>query len=450
MVDIRRQMAAVPEMERFLTVDELHAGIAALAEEFPQIASIQRIGTSRLGEPLRMLSIAGGPRNALVFAFPHPNEPIGGMTVHHLSRLLCEDDDLRNALGFNWHLVPCIDPDGTRLNEPWFGGPFTRRHYARHFYRPAPDQQVEWTFPLDYREAYFDRTLRETEALMRLIDDLRPELMYSLHNAEHGGVYYYISREAPEIYDILQALPAWEGLPLHLGEPEQPNIKSVAAGIYLMPSQEEMIDFIVEHGGDPAKSNMGGSSDSWAARHGTFTLIVEEPYWDDPRANDLTPTSIIRRDAVLESTAALKEAWAFIAGSFNTVQPDLRADSPYRRTITATLRESDDMLAQITHWASSAEETARPATIAELFSSNDLVHVLRLRTCGQYLRLLEGEIGIGNGTAAIRAEHAAALAQFNAWCDAADAAGQGAVIPIRKLVAVQVGAALATAEWLRG
>jgi hypothetical protein len=437
-------------MERFLTVDELNSGIDALATEFPEIASVRRVGTSRLGEPLHMLSIGGGPRNALVFAFPHPNEPIGGMTVHYLGRLLCEDAALRDELGFSWHLIPCIDPDGTRLNEGWFGGPFTRRHYARHFFRPAPDQQVEWTFPLAYKQAYFDRTLRETEALMRVIDELRPELMYSLHNAEHGGVYYYVSREAPELYATLQQLPAWEGLPLHLGEPEQPMIRPVAEGIYIMPSQHEMIDFIEAHGGDPAKSSMGASSDSWAARHGAFTLIVEEPYWDDPRANDLSPSAVIRRDALLESAEALRDALAFFQESYAAVERDLTADSPYRRTIEATLRDSADMLQQLTHWARTSDETARPATVAELFSSQDLAHMLRLRTGGQYLRLLEGEIGIGNGTPAIRSRLASAQERFDAWCNEADAAAQGAVIPIRKLVAVQVGAALATAEWLRG
>lgn len=449
-MDIRRYMQALPEMERFLTVDDLNAGIDALAAAHPDIARVRRVGTSRLGEPLRMLSIHGGPRNALVFAFPHPNEPIGGLTAHHLSRLLCEDAALRAALGFSWHIIPCIDPDGTRLNEGWFAGPFTRRHYARHFFRPAPDQQVEWTFPLEYKQVFFDRTLRETEALMRVIDDLRPALMYSLHNAEHGGVYYYLSREAPALYPTLQALPGWEGLPLHLGEPEQPMIRALAPGIYLMPSQQEMIDFIAAHGGDPTKAVMGGSSDSWAARHGTFSLIVEEPYWDDPRANDLTPTSITRRDALLASAAAIHEMLAFFDASYAAVTPDLRADSPFRRTIVATLRETTDMLEQITHWARTSEETARPATVAERFSSDDLVHMLRLRTCGQYLRMLEGEVGIGNGTPAIRAALAAARERFDAWCAEADAAAQGEVIPIRKLVAVQLGAALATATWLRG
>jgi hypothetical protein len=83
------------------------------------------------------------------------------------------------------------------LNEGWLKGPFTREHYARNFYRSAGDEQVEWSFPLDYKTAYFDAVLPETAALMRLIDHVRPALMCSLHNTEQGGVYYYLSRPEP-------------------------------------------------------------------------------------------------------------------------------------------------------------------------------------------------------------------------------------------------------------
>ena len=85
--------------------------------------------------------------DALVFGLPHPNEPIGGLTAVHLARRLADDADLRERLGHRWHVVACIDPDGLRLNEGWLAGPFTREHYLRHFYRPAGDEQVEWTFP---------------------------------------------------------------------------------------------------------------------------------------------------------------------------------------------------------------------------------------------------------------------------------------------------------------
>ena len=62
----------------------------------------------------------------------------------------------RDLLGHRWHVVACIDPDGLRLNEGWLAGPFTRGHYLRHFYRSAGDEQIEWTFPVDHKAAYFD------------------------------------------------------------------------------------------------------------------------------------------------------------------------------------------------------------------------------------------------------------------------------------------------------
>jgi len=82
-----------------------------------------------------------------------------------------------------------IDPDGARPNEVWFAGTMTPKHYARNFYRPAGHEQVEWTFPNSYKTNYFDRTLPGTKALMRVMDDLKPALVVSLHNAGFGGVY---------------------------------------------------------------------------------------------------------------------------------------------------------------------------------------------------------------------------------------------------------------------
>ena len=140
-MDIRSYMSAVPEFDRFLTVDELVDDFRRIADEFPELATLERVGSSQLGEPIEMLSIGSGDRNILLFAFPHPNEPIGAMTVHHLAHVLTENQGLRDGLGFTWNLIACVDPDGARLNEGWFAGPFTVSNYARHFYRPAGFQQ---------------------------------------------------------------------------------------------------------------------------------------------------------------------------------------------------------------------------------------------------------------------------------------------------------------------
>src|SRR5918992_323 len=103
-------MAEVPASDRFLTLDELNADLERLARDHPEVASTRRVGSSKLGEPIRMLSVGRGARHAL---------------------------PPRGALGYPWPLIPCVDPDGPRPNEGWFAGPFAPRHCARHFYRPS-------------------------------------------------------------------------------------------------------------------------------------------------------------------------------------------------------------------------------------------------------------------------------------------------------------------------
>ncbi len=93
-----------------------------------------------------------------------------------------------------------IDPDGTRLNEGWFSGPFTIHHYAKHYYRPAVEEQVEWTFPIVHKKYSWHTPSNEThEALMNAIQIVQPDFVYGLHNSGFGGMYYYIS---PPIFDI--------------------------------------------------------------------------------------------------------------------------------------------------------------------------------------------------------------------------------------------------------
>ncbi|MCU1528560.1 MAG: peptidase, partial [Frondihabitans sp.] len=134
---------AMPSIEGFPTVDELAAWFETLEAQDPDRVASSRIGSSRLGEPLRCVTIGDGSVDVVVVAGVHPNEPIGFRTIQQLATTLLEGGAVA-SLDVRWHLVPCIDPDGTRLNEGWFDGAGDRRVYARNFYRPAPNEQVEW------------------------------------------------------------------------------------------------------------------------------------------------------------------------------------------------------------------------------------------------------------------------------------------------------------------
>jgi hypothetical protein len=69
---------------------------------------IFEIGKSRSGEEINALRIGKGKKSALLFGFPHPNEPIGSMTIECLSWRIVEDEAL-NKLDSTWYIVKCAD-----------------------------------------------------------------------------------------------------------------------------------------------------------------------------------------------------------------------------------------------------------------------------------------------------------------------------------------------------
>lgn len=450
-MDLQQIAADVPDYQVFLTVDELAESTHRLVEEFPALVSISEIGKTCRGDPIELLTVKGGPAQAFVFGAPHPNEPIGTMTIEYLSRRLCEDDALRHELGYTWHFIKAIDADGMRLNEGWFKGPFTITNYARHFFRPAPFDQVEWTFPIEYKQLSFDRPLPETQALMRVIDDVKPQFMYSLHNAGFGGVYYYVTHECPSLYDLFHQIPDWFGLPLHLGEPEMSSAVSFAPAIYRMLTAQETYDHLEKNGiPDPAAViQSGASSADYAQRYGTFTLVVEMPYFDDPRVNDQTVTDAIRREVILQKLQASDEFDAWIVSRLDEVRDHLRLQTPIRTAVEAFLSMGKHWREADRQWAQQAEETNRPATQAELFSNLLESRFYSLLVLGMFARMMDDEIVHANPSAAIVTARDEARSRLEELGAALERDLKYRVLPIRSLVGVQACAGLAAARFVR-
>src|SRR5690349_5655047 len=98
--------------------------MADLARRFSGVARVENVGRSSEGRPIDLVTVGHGRRRVLLIGVPHPNEPIGTLTIDFLTRALCEDDALRAALDVTLHVVPVADPDGLVLNEGWFEGEF--------------------------------------------------------------------------------------------------------------------------------------------------------------------------------------------------------------------------------------------------------------------------------------------------------------------------------------
>lgn len=447
--DILRRSGATPDRTGFPTLDELARLFAELEHEHPGLVSSRRIGTSRLGEELRMYTIGEGRLSHLIVGGVHPNEPIGSWTALHLLEQLISDSQLRDRLDATWHIVPCIDPDGMRLNEGWFADPADRTRYFANFYRPAGDEQVEWTFPFNYKKAYFDRMMPETLALARAIDSTRPDLYVPLHNGEMGGVYYYLTERVPELYEMLHRVPESLGLPLDKGEPEAGHLIELAPAIFTTGSQEEVYDWTEALGIDPYPEGSGGeSSSAYAQRHGALSLIAELPYWLHPEADDTTETSESYSDLLQRTGLALADSGSQLVELMTRAEPFLSIETPFLRAS----RRFVPMLVSSGELSISRGQQAdaqRPATRAERFGCVEHLHMFRLRFGGMLLRAMRAEATTGTASAELRriADELGEL--YDTW-SAESENPDIQPIPVSKLVGVQYGAILSAAAHLAG
>jgi len=451
--DVLTIIADVPDYQVFLKVDELKAGTRQLASKYPNTVEILPIGHSRQGDPIEAIKIGNGPRQALLFAMPHPDEPIGSMMLEYLSLRLAKDDALRESLGYTWYLVKCIDPDGARLNEGWFKGPFSIENLARHYYRPPAYQQVAWTFPIDYKTLHFHDPMPETQALMALIEQVRPDFMYSLHNSGFGGVYFFIWEEAPPLYEPFHKLVNSQRLPLHLGEPERPYEIEYAGAIYKDSSITAEYDYLEEQTGtDPAGIITGGTLSFEYARKfcDPFTLICEMPYFYNPAINDTSASNMVRRDAILQAIEETKEDVSFLKKLYDAVKSELTAPSPFRDAIEETLRTSPSELAAEEKWARTDPKTAEMATVAEKFDNLVIHRSDRLFGLGMFVRLLDAQIAATGESPSLSSAREAARASFEARAADLEAELDYTVVPIQKLVRVQLGSALLAADYAFG
>jgi len=393
----------VPDLAAYFGVDELRRRSERLAERCPGAVTLTTAGASRRGEPILALEIGEGDP-VLAYGFPHPNEPIGGTALDCLAEALASDADLRRGLGLRWHIVKCADPDAARLNQGWFGGPFTPVNYALHYFRQPATEQVEWGFPAKYKDLVTGEPIPEVRALMGLIDRVRPRFLFSLHNSNFSGVYYWVHREEPALYPVLRRVVAEVGLPLHLGEPEHAIARQHAPGVYRWAPISEMYDYFARHfqGADiPAVLGTGSSCEEYAARvSGAFSLAMEVPIFSSPVIADTTLTGVTRRQAALDEIDELRAFYAFMREQATAVAGLLSPS--YHEATMRTYERLDGTLASRVHYVTGDEDFARLATVAEVADRRHMHRLNRMLPLGMFIRVVEGRLKKAGGEAAAR------------------------------------------------
>ncbi|RSS12203.1 M14 family zinc carboxypeptidase [Streptomyces sp. WAC08401] len=295
-------------------MDELGARAAALAARHPRHARLRRVGTSRAGTPLLLLSVGHGSRHALVVAGPHANEPVGGATVLRLAERALADPRLTEGADATWNLLLCADPDGLRRNEGWLSGPYTLDRYARNFFRPGFLEQPEWL-----PDGPDHAALPETRTLLALQDELRPFLQCSLHGVDVGGGFVEVTHDLPGLAQRIAHTAARLGVPRELGAYDTLYWPGLGPAVYRIPPPRL---------GDLTAAITEAAVDStWChpQRYGTVTAVVEAPMWGVAAVSDGSPPA--DRDGVLRAVSrSLRDDTRRLRRVLARVRPHLATD----------------------------------------------------------------------------------------------------------------------------
>jgi len=415
-----------------------------LAEKYPDTVELRTIGESSEGREITALVIGEGDKSAFMYGFTHPNEPIGSLTIEYLASRLAASAELGKKLGYKFILAKAIDVDGARLNEGWFRGPFDLLTYAENYYRPPPNEQAEWTFPIDYKTLHWSTPVPETRAIKKVVDEFKPAFTYILHNADFCGVYYYLSHELPSAYADLKNLPLSEGLPLHRGEPpDEPYLKNLDEGIYHDYGVTDEYDFLSKTlASDPATGiNYGTDCYEYIKQmYDGFSLTCELPYFHDEKIMDTTPTNTKRRDIVLQGLKTEADTRDLVQHVLDETEGLLEVNLRIYRSVGNFLNQVNQV-EQTTHAYSKDGAFERPATVAEMFDLTVLKKFSQMPVLGMVGRLLkEAEARTGNHKLGQLYEIVRSrLVQLN---NAILQESEPQVIPIEKLVRIQLQSAI--------
>ncbi|KHF39432.1 M14 family zinc carboxypeptidase [Halalkalibacter okhensis] len=458
MVNFQTIIDNVPDYNAFLTVNELDKSSFKLAKEFPHAVSIHEVGRSRKGHPIQCLKIGDGSKNALCFAFPHPNEPIGAMTMEYFSFELAKNKELRDELDFTWYIIKCIDPDGARLNENWFKGPFTIHNYTKNFFRPVGYEQVEWTFPIDYKELHFNSPLPETKALMKMMEDIKPDFVYSLHNAGFGGAYWYISQDIPELYEGLLQSAVKQKVALSLGEPEAPFVTQFAPAVFQTMGLAQVYDYTETFTGKVPQMDTGTSSADYASRQSEdcVTLLTELPYFFDKRIEDMSEGDMTRKEAINKNIEMNEAHFSIIDGFLKEVRPYITKENPFVKLVDQIMLHEEESNTAKKNWANSDPAFDQKAKVSNIFDNlltakfyNGLALGLTVRTIEYELERLKNEDSKNpEGISLLEDQHDKSAALLKSFCEELERELDYSVIPIQKLVRIQLESGLLVAEYI--
>lgn len=334
MIDVEKVLKALPQLAGFRSVKMLHEQVESLRGDGN--FNVEIIGKSRGGIPIQCVRYGSGSLKALVVAGPHCNEPIGSLTVSGLLHVLKNHPQLLRA-DVQWHIIPCIDPDGSLLNEGWTQQRFTLGNYMRNLHFQAPADQVDTSFPITYKGLIIDQPSPEALILKGLLERVRPDFFFTLHNAWTGGAFYFLSRDLGaqgrgQLNELLQR----HRFPLQQRPIWREMCEEFAPGMVEIFSMRKYYDFVAQTL-PGSETSMGFGAGSWdylaEIKPQALTFVTELGYLRHPMDESERKTDKNLRQFTTQLTADNAFLASLILAEWDKVRPWLDVSSPFHRAL---------------------------------------------------------------------------------------------------------------------
>jgi hypothetical protein len=334
-VDVDEALRRIPRFSRFVSVGEL-AELAESLRDDPRF-EVRIAGTSVNGVPIHHVRFGGGSVKALVVGGVHSMEPIGGLTVFSVLSLLRQGSSALLAADVEWHIVPCIDPDGALLNEGWTLKSFSLESFMKSYFMQAYQEQVDMSFPISYKRLIWDRPSREALILKRLLDEIRPDFYYPAHTTRTGGAFFYLAHDAgPSCHQKLYALLKSQGFPLQTRPLWRELYTPFAPGILPMHSIRILYDYLEKTTESPEAGlpwGMGSFEYLSQIKPDAQVFIAEMGLARHPQDQSTRETGQNLRHFKLRMEADSKFLCSVLLQEWEKVKDDVDASSPFYRAI---------------------------------------------------------------------------------------------------------------------
>lgn len=176
-----------------------------------------------------------------------------------------------------------------------------------------------------------------------------------------------------------------------------------------------------------------------------FTLVCEAPYFFNPAIGDLSESSVIRRDSVLASCDITEGIHNFMRPRFDQIR-DLVAPDNNLATAVRALVDRNPGSESKRIWAKTTPECQVPATVAQVFTNGPIARFYAMLGIGMLARAARMEADSGRHTPEqvelLRRIDAEASAELQRQCDIINSEIEYQVVPIWKLVTMQLASAL--------